>query len=37
MRATGLTVAAGVFQAHMHVTSINDGPVTSLRDSTKLF
>jgi len=37
MRATGLTVAAGVFQAHMHVASVNDGPVTILLDSTRLF
>lgn len=37
MRATGLPVAAGVFQAHMHVASINDGPVTILLDSTRLF
>lgn len=35
--ATGLTVAAGVFQAHMHVSSVNDGPVTILLDSRKLF
>lgn len=37
MRATGLTVASGVFQAHMHVASVNDGPVTILLDSTRLF
>jgi len=37
MRATGLPVAAGVFQAHMHVASINDGPVTILLDSSRLF
>lgn len=27
-RATGLLVGAGVFQAHMDVRSLNDGPVT---------
>ncbi len=27
-RATGLAVGAGVFQAHMDVRSLNDGPVT---------
>jgi D-tyrosyl-tRNA(Tyr) deacylase len=37
LRATGLSVEAGVFQAHMHVSSINDGPVTILLDSKKLF
>ena len=37
LRATGLTVAAGVFQAHMQVASVNDGPVTILLDSRKLF
>jgi D-aminoacyl-tRNA deacylase len=37
MRATGLPVAAGVFQAHMHVASVNDGPVTILLDSSRLF
>ncbi len=36
-RATGLPVASGVFQAHMHVASVNDGPVTILLDSTRLF
>lgn len=33
----GVPVAQGVFGAHMHVTSINDGPVTFLLDSTRLF
>jgi D-tyrosyl-tRNA(Tyr) deacylase len=36
LRATGLTVAAGVFQADMKVSSINDGPVTILLDSSRL-
>jgi len=30
-------VARGSFGAHMHVSSINDGPVTFLLDSTRLF
>jgi len=30
-------IAKGSFGAHMHVTSINDGPVTFLLDSKKLF
>ena len=33
----GVPVAKGVFGAHMHVTSVNDGPVTFLLDSTRLF
>ena len=33
IRAQGLTVAEGIFQAHMHVESINDGPVTLWIDS----
>jgi D-tyrosyl-tRNA(Tyr) deacylase len=33
----GATVKKGVFAAHMHISSINDGPVTFLLDSTKLF
>ncbi len=33
IRGFGLTVAEGVFQAHMHVESINDGPVTLIVDS----
>ena len=37
LRATGLRVAAGVFQAHMHVAAVNDGPVTILLDSSRLF
>lgn len=37
LRAAGLTVATGVFRAHMHVTSTNDGPVSILLDSQRLF
>ena len=33
----GVPVEKGVFGAHMHVTSVNDGPVTFLLDSTRLF
>jgi D-tyrosyl-tRNA(Tyr) deacylase len=33
----GVPVEKGVFGAHMHVTSLNDGPVTFLLDSTRLF
>ena len=33
VRGYGLTVAEGVFQAHMHVESVNDGPVTLWVDS----
>ena len=32
-RATGLTVATGVFQEHMDVSLVNDGPVTIWIDS----
>ncbi len=37
LRASGLTVATGIFQADMKVESINDGPVTLLLDSSKAF
>jgi D-tyrosyl-tRNA(Tyr) deacylase len=37
LRAFGLTVATGEFQAMMHVELVNDGPVTILVDSTKQF
>ena len=37
LRSDGLPVATGVFQAHMAVELVNDGPVTILLDSTKLF
>lgn len=33
----GVPVEKGTFGAHMHVGSINDGPVTFLLDSTRLF
>ena len=33
----GVHVEQGVFGGYMHVTSINDGPVTFLLDSAKLF
>jgi len=37
LRAGGLEVAEGVFQAHMQVELVNDGPVTILLDSKKAF
>ena len=37
LRATGVRVETGVFQAHMAVELTNDGPVTILLDSDKLF
>lgn len=37
IRSSGVEVAEGVFQAHMHVDLVNDGPVTILLDSTKTF
>jgi D-tyrosyl-tRNA(Tyr) deacylase len=36
-RGYGLTVETGVFQAMMQVSLTNDGPVTILLDSRKLF
>ncbi len=36
-RAAGLVVETGVFQAHMDVALVNDGPVTLLLDSRKQF
>jgi D-aminoacyl-tRNA deacylase len=33
VRDRGLPVETGVFQAHMHVALVNDGPVTILLDS----
>jgi D-tyrosyl-tRNA(Tyr) deacylase len=33
----GLDVQRGVFRAHMDVASINDGPITILLDSKKIF
>lgn len=35
--AESVRVATGEFQAHMEVESVNDGPVTMLLDSRKLF
>lgn len=35
--AQGITVATGQFRANMAVALVNDGPVTLLLDSTKLF
>ena len=37
VRAAGLEVATGVFRADMKVALVNDGPVTLLLDSRKLF
>ncbi len=37
LRDLGLNVATGVFRADMQVSLINDGPVTILLDSHKLF
>lgn len=37
LRARGPAVETGVFQAHMEVALVNDGPVTMLLDSTRLF
>ncbi len=37
LRATGLPVATGEFQAMMQVELVNDGPVTILLDSRKRF
>jgi D-aminoacyl-tRNA deacylase len=37
LRSTGLPVETGVFQAHMEVELVNDGPVTILVDSRKEF
>lgn len=36
-RARGLDVQTGVFQAHMEVSLVNDGPVTILLDSRRLW
>jgi D-tyrosyl-tRNA(Tyr) deacylase len=33
----GVTVATGVFRAHMDVALVNDGPVTFLLDSCRVF
>ena len=37
LRSGGLPVETGVFQAHMDVELVNDGPVTILIDSGRLF
>ena len=37
LRDKGLSVAAGVFGAHMEVHLVNDGPVTLLMDTKKVF
>lgn len=37
LKTTGLTVETGVFQAHMDVELVNDGPVTMLLDSQRVF
>jgi D-tyrosyl-tRNA(Tyr) deacylase len=37
IREQGLVCEAGVFQTHMEVSYTNDGPVTILLDSKKLF
>ena len=37
LRGSGLKVATGKFGANMLVSSVNDGPVTILLDSTNLF
>jgi len=37
MAAENIIVAKGIFGAYMHVSSINDGPVTFLLDSSRLF
>jgi len=35
VRASGVPVATGVFQAHMQVELVNDGPVTLLLDTSR--
>ena len=35
LRSLGVRVETGVFQAHMEVELVNDGPVTILLDSEK--
>jgi D-tyrosyl-tRNA(Tyr) deacylase len=37
LRALGVPVETGVFQAHMEVELVGDGPVTLLLDSDKMF
>ena len=37
LQTLGVHVETGVFQTHMSVEMVNDGPVTILLDSDKLF
>jgi len=37
IKASDVPVEKGVFREHMHVSSVNDGPVNFILDSTKLF
>jgi D-aminoacyl-tRNA deacylase len=37
LQALGVRIATGVFQTHMSLEIVNDGPVTILLDSDKLF
>ncbi|MGB0035072.1 MAG: D-aminoacyl-tRNA deacylase, partial [Candidatus Acidiferrales bacterium] len=37
VKALGVAIETGVFQAHMSVELVNDGPVTILLDSDKVF
>ena len=37
IKESGVPVEKGVFKEHMHVSSINDGPVNFILDSSKLF
>jgi len=37
LQARGVRIATGVFQTHMSLEIVNDGPVTILLDSDKLF
>ncbi|HZJ57448.1 MAG TPA: D-aminoacyl-tRNA deacylase [Clostridia bacterium] len=37
IREMGISVETGIFKAHMHVESLNDGPVTILLDSRRTF
>ena len=34
IRQSGINVQTGIFAAHMHISSINDGPVTFILEST---
>lgn len=37
LRVRGIKVATGTFRAHMQVSLVNDGPITILLDSRKMF